>query len=389
VLADIRRMTGADNNVLHLTAIPLRSIAAGELGRSEEDTKMAKKHGKYCVVCEKHWDPNKVSCCTPSSLVDTLTTGWLRERVAFLGKDGAELDEAGLGELAKRERNPKKLYPGPAERLKFLREFRGEEEEADFSVDKELADVAKEHPAFLDEVAVALAERVFRVEGSRVSFSGRSARSLAELGTGANAAVPLLAKILLIEKPDYYDPRTKKISSSSSLPQFLAEIIGHAQEAARRALEAIATAEAKLALSSPHECIYMQPRSSPSARMGTCDICCESTIPQPGGYVLTTRQVVEAHRFWTDYYERNSSKFRGMGINSYREFVIHASVRDTTVRFMTGQENPWLVCDRCVELFDVDKAKASEYALRCWRSGGNFTPEGSGPVPRESAALEE
>lgn len=345
------------------------------------------RNGKYCVICKKHWGRKKATCCSSSSLVNTVTTFkilqrrrwsgniWFRNRVKYYDQDGTELNGADLND-------PKRIYPDPDERLKYLVNLAEDAENC--WVEEGLVELAKD-PKYLDQVAITLAKRVFKVEGGRVSIDYKCAEYLAEMGAGANAAVPILAKILLLEQPPIF-PKERS-ESALMINMKLRELISKAQEAAIQALKGIGTEEAKLALSSPSECVNMESDSSTSSSTGVCDIC-QSAIPKSSGFLLTTRQVVSAHSFWLDYYERHSSEFKEMNVNSYHEFTKNASLRGTSVWLMCGQQNPWLICETCIDIFDVNKSKAKEHALSWWRSGKSLSPEDSGAVPTKIAALD-
>lgn len=88
----------------------------------------------------------------------------------------------------------------------------------------------------------------------------------------------------------------------------------------------------------------------------SCDIC-GAMIDKPDGYQLTTQQVVRSPRFWRDYYERNRQEFVAMGISSYDDLRLSPK-RATGAEEIAGEEAPWLVCKRCIQLFDVDRAQA-------------------------------
>ncbi len=103
-----------------------------------------------------------------------------------------------------------------------------------------------------------------------------------------------------------------------------------------------------------------------------------STLLEFGeGYQLTTAQIVSSKKFWdhkmlepetmsytTAHFKQNdpsATQMRGIIFNKYAE-----------------EEKPWLICESYIHLFDVDQAKAQEYAKEWWSSGGSFAPPESG-----------
>jgi hypothetical protein len=44
---------------------------------------------------------------------------------------------------------------------------------------------------------------------------------------------------------------------------------------------------------------------------------------------------------------------------------------------------PWIVSDSCINLFEVDKATARDYARKWWASNGTFVPGESGSAAEQ------
>lgn len=308
--------------------------------------------------------------------------------------------------------NPKEAFPNPTDRLDFLcRCIFGTYK---FSVEDELFDIAKNYPELTSEASVALADLVFKMDvndgqktpatrketdkyhsdgtstknwelddGSRIYYSEHSAQILAQLGDKASSAVNRLAKIMLLEPPHPSMLNATRSDSVWRAKMALKELIPQAQEAAINALEGIGTEEARLALKSPLEAITDWDNTSCA-----CDIC-DSPIQSLEGYMLTTRQVAESPEYWRDYYGRHSSQFQDMGINSLKEFKDNSKLSEQTTTMITGQVYPWIVCENCISLFNVDKAHTKEDALKWWKSDKMFHPEEYGPIPKHLAALKK
>ncbi len=113
---------------------------------------------------------------------------------------------------------------------------------------------------------------------------------------------------------------------------------------------------------------------------GVCDIC-NGRVTNPGGYLLTTRQVVGTPAYWRKYYEVKKGVLRSMGIQSFDGFIRNFLVMSDCAESMASQATNWLVCDRCISLFNVDSSQARDYARRWWESRKTFNPPGTGAVP--------
>jgi len=107
-------------------------------------------------------------------------------------------------------------------------------------------------------------------------------------------------------------------------------------------------------------------------RKTVCDVCMNE-IPEPDGFLLTTRQVVSAPAYW-DYVLSHQL--------SYIEDLPNSdSARGVLIEKQANQSNPWIVCGKCAQMLGVDLRETGEYAKQWWKSGKRFAPPGSGPVP--------
>jgi hypothetical protein len=82
-----------------------------------------------------------------------------------------------------------------------------------------------------------------------------------------------------------------------------------------------------------------------------CDVCNKDTEPNDS-YVLTTRQVVTAEKYWAFLLTNMSTDIR----DEHRLL--------SNVAFAAGQRTPWLVCQTCSKMFRFDHALARDYAVR-------------------------
>ncbi len=117
-----------------------------------------------------------------------------------------------------------------------------------------------------------------------------------------------------------------------------------------------------------------------------CDIC-NRRVERPFGYLLITGQVVRSPEFWKHYYSDHRTELAKVGIRDYEEFRRHAVIREQVVKMFAGQSNAWMVCDSCINKFDVDIVQARQHAERWWESEKKFVPPGSGPVGLSSVRM--
>ncbi len=96
-----------------------------------------------------------------------------------------------------------------------------------------------------------------------------------------------------------------------------------------------------------------------------CDICLEP-VPKGMGYALTTTQVVTEPGYW-EYAFNHQWAYMGNWGKSQSiagETIKTAEVLEQIVDQMSRNNTPWLVCDSCIEIFNVDKDLALAQAKR-------------------------
>lgn len=113
---------------------------------------------------------------------------------------------------------------------------------------------------------------------------------------------------------------------------------------------------------------------------GVCDIC-NRKVPSPDGYLLTTREVVSTPKYWQHYYQYHRAGFQSIGVSSYEDFCRHSLLRLSCGDALAGQQTPWIVCENCIAMFDVDREKTRGYAKQWWQSRRAFQPPGTGSAP--------
>jgi hypothetical protein len=115
---------------------------------------------------------------------------------------------------------------------------------------------------------------------------------------------------------------------------------------------------------------------------GRCDVCNQDR-PRGTGYLLTTAEVVRSPGYWSDRVWHHLSDLGAAGLVGERE---RPATFLRLVRQYTSSGTPWAVCDTCIGLFPVDRAKARGHAER-WFQRSSFAPPGSGAVPLSGADI--
>jgi len=98
--------------------------------------------------------------------------------------------------------------------------------------------------------------------------------------------------------------------------------------------------------------------------------------------------VVGSPRFWRDYYERYKSDFEATEVSSYDALLL-SPTREKIAEQVAQNDTPWLVCEQCIHLFDVDQKQARVYTRHWWESRWKFVPPGSGPAPLSEVRMGE
>lgn len=109
-----------------------------------------------------------------------------------------------------------------------------------------------------------------------------------------------------------------------------------------------------------------------------CDL--EGSLLEFGeGYLLTSADIIKSKRFWDNkmvepetvaYSKAHFEKKDEMG----------TKIRTMIFQKYSSQDRPWLIGDGQVNLFEVDKAKAREYAQEWWNSEFKYMPPNAGPA---------
>ncbi len=104
----------------------------------------------------------------------------------------------------------------------------------------------------------------------------------------------------------------------------------------------------------------------------------KETIETGFGYMLTTAQVVASRKYWDMV--MTEPETLSYTVSHFKNQVDGTHMRSLIFDKFSSVERPWMISDSCINLFEVDKSTAREYALRWWESNGTFVPGEAGPA---------
>ena len=106
-----------------------------------------------------------------------------------------------------------------------------------------------------------------------------------------------------------------------------------------------------------------------------CPITKES-IEAGYGYMLTTSQVVASKKYWDMV--MTEPETMSYTVSHFKNQESGTQMRSLIFEKHSSVDKPWMVSDSCINLFEVDKANAREYARKWWQTEGNFSPIDAG-----------
>ncbi|MBT28892.1 MAG: hypothetical protein CMO01_04450 [Thalassobius sp.] len=117
-----------------------------------------------------------------------------------------------------------------------------------------------------------------------------------------------------------------------------------------------------------------------------CDIS-DTMLEFGEGYLLTSAQIIDSRSFWDMMMLQPETK--SYTISHFENQDPSArSIRQMIFNKYAGKEEPWIVSDTYVKMFDVDKEKSREYAKEWWSSEKSFRPPNCG-VAKENLPAEK
>jgi hypothetical protein len=99
-------------------------------------------------------------------------------------------------------------------------------------------------------------------------------------------------------------------------------------------------------------------------------------IEEGYGYLLTTSQVVTSRKYWD--LVMTEPETLSYTVSHFNNKASGTQMRSLIFEKYSSINNPWIVSDSCINLFEVDRSKAREQAQKWWDAAGNFLPENGG-----------
>jgi hypothetical protein len=94
-----------------------------------------------------------------------------------------------------------------------------------------------------------------------------------------------------------------------------------------------------------------------------CD-CCGKAMVEPEGYLLRTFEILLSKKFLQYYFNRN-------GLTTTKEDL---ELRQDHVSQLASYPSPWMICDDCITMFDLDLEEVKSFAVEWIKSKGEFIP---------------
>ncbi len=107
-----------------------------------------------------------------------------------------------------------------------------------------------------------------------------------------------------------------------------------------------------------------------------CGIC-KSRMEYEEGSVLTSSQIVKSNAFWDKLMvEPETLSYTKAHFES--QDAMATKMRQMIFNKYSEKDNPWIVCDSCIEMFEVENAEVKGHAQQWWQSERKFRPPSCG-----------
>jgi len=106
-----------------------------------------------------------------------------------------------------------------------------------------------------------------------------------------------------------------------------------------------------------------------------CPITKES-IENGYGYLLTTAQIVSSKKYWDMI--MTEPETMSYTVSHFKNQESGTHMRNLIFEKYSSVNKAWMVSDSCIQLFEVDKAKAREDAKKWWDTEGSYNPKQAG-----------
>jgi len=109
-----------------------------------------------------------------------------------------------------------------------------------------------------------------------------------------------------------------------------------------------------------------------------CDVCLKS-VPKGRAYALTTTQVATTPTFW-EYLFTHQWAYVGKPVEFLGTTIEPSETLAGLVQQVSSSQTPWLVCDTCIRLFNVDRNACKDRAKRFTAEMPNGWRQLTGPA---------
>jgi hypothetical protein len=94
-----------------------------------------------------------------------------------------------------------------------------------------------------------------------------------------------------------------------------------------------------------------------------CD-CCLTSLQEPNGYLLRTYEILKSASYWKFLFNTNEYGVDQTGLDK----------RVESFKVVASFTSPWVICDECIDKFDVDRTENKEYMNNWISKKGKYTP---------------
>jgi len=94
-----------------------------------------------------------------------------------------------------------------------------------------------------------------------------------------------------------------------------------------------------------------------------CD-CCGKSMREPEGYVLRTFEILLSAEFFKYYFERSGLTNSKEDLDLRQQHFIH----------LAEQNSPWVICEECIIMFDVNLEETKKFAADWIQARGEYLP---------------
>ncbi len=113
----------------------------------------------------------------------------------------------------------------------------------------------------------------------------------------------------------------------------------------------------------------------------SCGIC-KAHMEYGEGSILTSSQIVKSNAFWDKLMvEPETLSYTKAHFES--QDAMATKMRQMIFNKYSQKDQPWIVCDSCIEMFEVENAEVKQHAQQWWLSERKFRPPSCGKASEQ------